>query len=57
MLISTHKGDDLAFGIKYYLNPTSNDRNVEYDTKNNLAIPANASGKERDQSKYWVNKP
>jgi hypothetical protein len=40
----------------YYMNPTSNDRNVEYDGKNNLAKEAAPPG-ERSNPVYSANQP
>jgi hypothetical protein len=46
-----------AISFQYYLNPKSLDKNVEYDVKHNLAIPDNASPKERRHPKYFANRP
>ena len=46
----------LRLSLLYYLNPKSNDRNVEYDGKNNLAKEAAPPG-ERGNSVYSVNQP
>jgi hypothetical protein len=46
----------LRLSLLYYLNPKSNDRNVEYDVKTNLAKDDAAPG-ERRNSVYSVNQP